>query len=51
MMPDLGAYALEVSLSYAGSVALLVALLGVSFAQSKRAARALKEAESRAKDA
>ena len=50
-MPDLGSYALEVNLSYAGSILILVVLLGVSFAQSKRAMRALKEAESRTKDA
>ena len=50
-MPDLGAYALEVSLSYAGSILLLVILLGVSLAQSKRAKRALEDAESRPKDA
>lgn len=50
-MPDLGAYAVEVSLSYAGSILILLILLGVSVAQSKRASRALKEAESRAKDA
>ena len=50
-MPDLGTYALEVSLSYAGSIAILLVLLGVSIAQSKRAARALQEAEARSKDA
>ena len=50
-MPDLGAYAVEVSLSYAGSILLLSALLAVSVVQSKRAARALEEAESRIKDA
>ena len=50
-MPDLGAYALEVSLSYAGSVLLLLALLGVSVAQSKRAKRALEEAEGRSRNA
>lgn len=50
-MPDLGAYAVEVSLSYAGSIILLIILLAVSVAQSKRAARALKEAESRQSDA
>ncbi|MEP0092043.1 MAG: heme exporter protein CcmD [Paracoccaceae bacterium] len=50
-MPDLGSYALEVSLAYAGSITLLVVLLGVSVAQSKRAKRALDEAESRTKDA
>lgn len=50
-MPDLGAYAVEVSLAYAGSIAILLILLGVSIAQSKRAARALEEAERRIKDA
>ena len=50
-MPDLGAYAVEVSLSYAGSILILVLLLGVSVAQSRRAARSLQEAESRTKDA
>lgn len=50
-MPDLGAYAIEVGLSYAGSILILLVLLGVSVAQSKRAARALSEAESRNRDA
>lgn len=51
MMPELGAYAAEVSLSYAGSIFLLGALIWVSVAQSRRAARALKDAEIRARDA
>jgi heme exporter protein D len=50
-MPDLGAYAVEVTLAYAGSILLLVVLLWVSVAQSRRAKRTLDEAEDRTKDA
>ena len=46
-MPDLGAYAVEVSLAYAGSLALLAGLLVVSVLQSRRARRLLDEAERR----
>lgn len=50
-MPELGAYAAEVSLSYAGSIVMLVALIWISVAQSRRVARALEDAERRARDA
>lgn len=50
-MPDLGAYALEVGLAYAGSFGALIAFVAYSVWQSKRAKAALDEAEDRAKDA
>lgn len=46
-MPDLGAYAVEVGLAYLGSLSALIALVGVSFWQSKRANVALEDAETR----
>ena len=46
-MPDLGAYAFEVSLAYAGSLALLVILVWVSWAQARRSKRRLDEVEGR----
>ena len=49
-MPDLGTYALEVTLAYAGSLGLLCALLAVSFVQSRRAKRLLDETERRHSD-
>ncbi len=48
-MPDLGKYALEVSLSYAGSLVLLIGLVALSILQSRRARRMLQEAEDRKK--
>ena len=49
-MPDLGKYALEVSLAYAGSIALLAALIVLSVAQARRSKRMLQEAEDRQKN-
>ena len=46
-MPDLGAYAFEVTLAYAGSLALLAILIGASWAQARRSKRLLEEAEGR----
>ena len=49
-MPDLGTYAVEVMSAYAVSIVLLIAIVTVSVAQSRRARRALKEAEGRMRD-
>ena len=49
-MPDLGAYALEVGLAYAVSLALLVILVRVSAVQARRAKSSLEQAEERLKD-
>lgn len=46
-MPDLGTYAFEVTLAYAGSLLLLAALVGASWAQARRSKRLLNEAEGR----
>lgn len=46
-MPDLGIYATEVTLAYVGSLALLFGIIGLSWAQSRRAKRLLSETESR----
>ncbi len=51
MMPDLGAYALEVALAYAGSFVILVVIIGVSVMQAVRAKRLLDETERRSPDA
>ncbi len=50
MMPDLGRYALEVSLAYAGSLVALVAIVWISVARAKRIRAALEEAEARWKN-
>ncbi len=47
MMPDLGAYAFEVTLAYAGSILMLAVLVGASWAQARASKRALDEAEGR----
>ncbi len=47
MIPDLGKYAAEVGLAYAVSIALLVAIVGLSWRQSKRQKAALDAAEAR----
>ncbi|MEM6387337.1 MAG: heme exporter protein CcmD [Pseudomonadota bacterium] len=47
MRPDLGQYALEVLLAYAGSLALLLGLIWVSWRQSRFSRRRLNEAEGR----
>ena len=46
-MPDLGAYAFEVTLAYLGSFALLGALLWLIWAQARASKRRLDEAEGR----
>jgi len=48
-MPDLGTYAVEVSLAYGVSIALLVGLVALSVVQARRIKRALHEAETRRK--
>ncbi len=50
MMPDLGRYALEVSLAYAGSLVALAAIVWISVARAKRIRAALEEAEARWKN-
>lgn len=50
MIPDLGRYAFEVTLAYAGSIAGLVALVWLSVLRSRRVRRALEEAEARWKN-
>lgn len=47
MIPDLGRYALEVSLAYAGSLALMAALVGWVWWRGQRIRRALAETEAR----
>ena len=49
-MPDLGPYALEVTLAYAVSLALLAGIVGLSVWQSRRMRRRLDEAEGRRRD-
>ena len=44
-MPDLGIYALEVSLAYGVSFVLLFGIVGLSWAQSRRSKRLLEESE------
>ena len=46
-MPDLGAYAFEVSLAYAGSMLLLAGIILSSWAQARRSKRLLDESEGR----
>ena len=46
-MPDLGAYALEVTLAYGGSLALLGGLVALSVLQSRRIRQRLEETEGR----
>ena len=50
MIPDLGAYALEVSLAYAGSLGALIALVWISVARAKRVRATLEQAEARWKN-
>ena len=47
MMPDLGNYAGAVLWSYAASIALIVALVGLSIWQGARVKQALREFEAR----
>ena len=51
MIPDLGRYAVEVTLAYGVSLALLAGIVALSVRQGKRTRRALEEAEKRAKNA
>ncbi len=51
MMPDLGAYALEVALAYAGSFVILIVIIGLSVMQARRTKRLLDETERRNSDA
>ncbi len=46
-MPDLGRYALEVSLAYGLSAVLILGLVVLSVARAARVARALDRAEAR----
>ena len=46
-MPDLGSYTTEVTLAYAGSIALLIAIIAQSWAQARRSKRLLEESEGR----
>lgn len=46
-MPELGDYAREVSLAYAGSLILLIGLVGLSVYQARRSKRLLDETEGR----
>lgn len=50
MIPDLGKYAVEVSLAYAVSLVLLAAVVALSVRQSRKVKRALDEAEGRVRD-
>ncbi|TAG23063.1 MAG: heme exporter protein CcmD [Rhodobacterales bacterium] len=47
MLPDLGKYSFAVLGSYAATVLLIVALVGLSFWQRARVKRALAEVEAR----
>ncbi len=47
MMPDLGPYALEVGLSYAGSGFALLVIIAVSVVRARKVRQALEDAESR----
>ncbi len=47
MMAELGKHTFEVLLAYAGSLALLAALVSVSIAQARRGKQRLDEAEAR----
>ncbi|MEM9425767.1 MAG: heme exporter protein CcmD [Pseudomonadota bacterium] len=47
MIPDLGAYAFEVSLAYAGSIALLVGFIWICWRQARASQQRLDDAEGR----
>ena len=49
-MPDLGIYALEVTVAYLGSFVLLAGILGLTWVQSRKVARQLDEIEGRKDD-
>ena len=44
-MPDLGEYAIEVLLAYAGSIALILAIIGLSWRRYVRVRAALQKVE------
>ena len=44
-MPDLGQYAVEVTLAYVVSIALLLAIIGISWRRSVKIRKALEEVE------
>ena len=50
MMPDLGRYAVEVTLAYAVSLGAIAALVGWTWSRGRRVARALEQIEARQKD-
>jgi heme exporter protein D len=47
MMPDLGKYAVSVLSSYGATLALLAAIVGLSWWQGRRMKRSLAEVEAR----
>ena len=47
MMPELGRYAAEVALAYAGTLALLAGVVVLSVHRARRVKRSLDEAEAR----
>ena len=49
-MPDLGAYAFEVTLAYAGSLLLLGGLVAISVLKSRQIRRRLEDTEGRQDD-
>ena len=49
-MPDLGDYAFEVTLAYAGSLVLLFGLVVLSVVQARRAKQRLDDTERRSDD-
>ena len=49
-MPELGKYFIEVALAYAGSLALLLAVVLLSVRQSRRVRRSLEETEARVRN-
>ena len=50
MIPDLGKYAVEVGLAYAGSLGLLLAIVALSMVQARRSKRLLDDIERRQND-
>lgn len=50
MMPDLGKYAFAVLSAYGVSLALIVALVGLTLRRSRRVRAALRDVEARRRD-
>lgn len=50
MTPDLGKYAFEVALSYAGTILLLAGIVALSVFRARSARRQLEAAEERRRD-